>query len=72
MSLGKVDGRTLADFMPASQASQAQRPGRRGQPGNRAGPRSAATAPQQGAASKGQQSAPTEDLPPHLRSTDRA
>lgn len=67
MTLGRVDGRTLADFMPAPQAGHAQRPGRSGQLGSRAGPRSAAVATQQVVASKNQQPASTEDLPPHLR-----
>ncbi len=67
MTLGEMDGRTLADFMPAPQAAQAQRSVRRGQLGSRAGPRSTAVVAQQEAALKGQPPAPTEDLPPHLR-----
>ena len=67
MTLGNIDSRTLADFMPVPQAGQAQRPGRRGQPGSRAGPRSAAVAAQQEATQKGQLPTSAEDLPPHLR-----
>jgi len=67
MTLGKIDGRTLADFMPASQAGQGQRPGRRGQPGSRRLPSSTAITAQQGVAVNRALPGSSEDLPPHLR-----
>ena len=61
MTLGKIDGRTLADFMP--QAGAAQRPGRRVQTSSRGQPRSTVAAGQP----KEQMPAAFKDLPPHLR-----
>ena len=61
MTLGKIDGRTLADFMP--QAGAAQRPSRRGQTNSRGQPRSTIAASQP----KEQKPVESQDLPPHLR-----
>ena len=61
MTLGTLDGRTLADFMP--QAGVAQRPGRRGQTISRGQPRSTVAASQP----KELKPAAPQELPPHLR-----
>ena len=61
MTLGKTDGRTLADFMP--QAGAAQRPSRRGQTNSRGQPRSTIAVGQP----MEQKPAAPQDLPPHLR-----
>lgn len=66
MTLGKVDGRTLADFMPQAQAGSGQRAGRARQAGGRGQPHSR-IAGTQALPAQGKFSAPDEDLPPHLR-----
>jgi hypothetical protein len=66
MMLGKVDGRTLADFMPPAQAGSGQRAGHARQAGGKGQPHSRIAGTQ---ALPNQEKPPAldPDLPPHLR-----